>query len=745
MSLRSRLTTAFLVVVLGPVLVGAVFVAAVMSHLADSRGEALANSAVTMVDSTLGTVCERIQASAAAVALNYSSGGERTAVEMAQLVVGRKVVDGVVFTSLDEAGTDPGKDVGAEAPEGAWVDCGESAAYAGEGPIVALGAQAEVQGTDGTTAVFSAFRIVDREFLGRLALVADADLVLQDNRERPLHAGAEEVGRWDYTDSFLPLRIGTVATDVTPMYWTLAAMVTASTILAMGLATWLARSTTRPLAELSAAAERVSEGDLDVRVPVHGRDEVAQLALSFNRMTAQTQAYVQALTSSRDQMRGQLGRLGQTLTATLDLDRILEVILDTAMVTAGAEAGAILLVDVDDADQLRERAGEGDLGLDQPATIRIGEGILGSIAASGVPAHGRIVDGRFGEWHRVDTEPDARTVVAVPFNGRQPVDHERSSGRQSIDQDRTGRQFVDPDRTTARPVDRDRTTGRHTVDADRAGRQFADPDRTTARPPSGDRAASRLIEADRDNGDRPAEHPAVPYGDGRAPGEPEFGSAPRTDGGVLGVLVVYNRVAGEDFEPGDVDTLRTFAGQASVAVENVLLHRQAQRLSLTDPLTGLWNYRFMQTSLRREAERTRRYQRPSALLAIDLDRFKTVNDTYGHPVGDQVLVELARRITAQIREVDLAFRHGGEEFMVLLPETDAVGAEVVAERLGRAVAARPFKVHDGADTRELRISVSIGIAVLGEHADTATAVLAAADEALYAAKAAGRGTWRVAV
>jgi diguanylate cyclase (GGDEF)-like protein len=649
-SLRSRLTTAFLVVVLGPVLVGAVFVAAVMSHLADSRGEALADSAVTMVDSTLGTICERIQASAAAVALNYRSGGEANAAEMAQLVVDRAVVDGVVFSSLAAAGDFTGTDIGAEAPEGSWVDCGETAVYAGSGPIVALGAQAEILNADGTTAVFSAFRVVDVAFLGRLARVADADLILQDGRTELLKAGSAEAGRWDYSDSFLPLSIGTVATDVTPMYWTLAAMVTASAVCAVGLAAWLARSTTRPLAELSAAAERVSEGDLDVRVPVHGRDEVAHLALAFNRMTAQTQAYVQALTASRDQMRGQLGRLGQTLTATLDLDRILEVILDTAMVTAGAEAGVIMLVDVDDADQLRERAGEGDLGIEQPASIRLGEGIVGAIAASGLPAHGRIVDGKFFDYRRVDTEPDARTIAAVPFRGRQPVDPRQDA---------------------------------------------------------------------------------------------ELG-APRGDAGVLGILVLYNRVAGEDFEPGDVDTLRTFAGQAAVAVENVLLHRQAERLSLTDPLTGLWNYRFMQTSLRREAERSRRYQRPSALLAIDLDRFKDVNDTYGHPVGDQVLVELGRRITAQIREVDLAFRHGGEEFMVLLPETDALGASAVAERLGRAVNARKFKVNDASGGRELNITVSIGIAVLGEHAETATGVLAAADEALYAAKAAGRDTWRVA-
>ncbi|GAB3224783.1 hypothetical protein GCM10027447_13720 [Glycomyces halotolerans] len=658
MSLRSRLTTAFLVVVLGPVLVGAFFVAAIMSHLADTRSANLADSAVTMVDSTLGTVCERIQASAAAVALNYRSGGGNAA-EMAELLVERSVVDGVVFSSIERAESTTSS-VGAEAPSGAWIDCGSTAVGPKAEPIVALGAQAQVQNSDGTTAVFSAFRLVDEDFLSSIAHAADADLILQDGRGRRLVVGAGEAGTWAYTDSFLPLRIGTVSGDITPMYWTLAAMVAVSAVCAVGLAAWLSRSTTRPLAELSAAAQRISEGDLDVRVQTHGRDEFAQLARNFNRMTAQTQAYVQALTTSRDQMRGQLGWLGETLTATLDLDRILEVILDTAMVTTNAEAGLVMLADVADTDRLVQRAAEGVLGIDEPATVRIGEGVIGAIAASGAPAHGRIVDGRLGDWERASTEPDARTIVAVPFSSR----------------------------------------------------RIAEPEHPGARKAVGDDEAA---------------------GPSRAPGR-----------GVLGVLVLYNRIAALDFEDGDVETLKTFAGQVAVAVENVLLHRQAQRLSLTDPLTGLWNYRFMQTSLRREAERVRRYQRSSALLAIDLDRFKDVNDTYGHPVGDQVLAELARRITAQIREVDLAFRQGGEEFMVLLPETDAAGASVVAERLSRAVASRPFKVNAGAGGLELRITVSVGIAVLGQHADGAAEVVAAADEALYAAKAAGRDTWRVA-
>ncbi|WP_035738429.1 diguanylate cyclase, partial [Glycomyces arizonensis] len=657
MSLRSRLTTAFLVVVLGPVLVGAVFVAAIMSHLADAREAALADSAVTMVDSTLGTICERIQASAAAVALSHRSGGEENTIEMARLVVGRDVVDGVVFSALVEAEAASAQSVGAEAPAGTWIDCG-GVTPIGDRPVVALASQAAVANPDGSLSTFTVFRVVDRDFLASVADAADAELILQDGRGEPLSVGASDAGAWATTDTLLPLRVGTASTDFTPMYWTLAAMVAASGVCALALAAWLARSTTRPLAELSGAAERVADGDLDARVPVHGGDEVAQLALSFNRMTAQTQTYVQALTASRDQMRGQLGWLGQTLTATLDLDRILEVILDTAMVTTNAEAGLVMLADVGDADQLLQRAGEGDLGITEPAAVRIGEGIIGSIAAAGTPAHGRIVDGRFGGRQRSPTEPDARTIVAVPFSGRGVPEPEHPGMR---------------------------------------------------------RAASEDEAAESDG-----------------------------EGGVLGVLVLYNRVAALGFEDADVETLKTFAGQAAVAVENVLLHRQVQRLSLTDPLTGLWNYRFMQTSLRREAERARRYQRPSALLAIDLDRFKAVNDTYGHPVGDQVLVELARRITGQIREVDLAFRHGGEEFTVLLPETDAAGGAACAERLGRAVADRPFKVNDVEGGLELRITVSVGIAVIGQHADTAAGALTAADEALYAAKAAGRDTWRIA-
>ncbi|WP_412541618.1 diguanylate cyclase [Longispora sp. K20-0274] len=170
--------------------------------------------------------------------------------------------------------------------------------------------------------------------------------------------------------------------------------------------------------------------------------------------------------------------------------------------------------------------------------------------------------------------------------------------------------------------------------------------------------------------------------------------------------------------------------------------REAMRLSRTDPLTGLANYRHLEESLRWEVEKTTRYARPLAVIALDLDLFKEVNDTYGHPAGDAVLVEVSRRLEGEIRDMDRAFRQGGEEFVLLLPETDLAGAVSVAERLGSALRDSAVLVEPAGHA--IKVTVSIGVAVYPEHGDTGPKVLAAADDALYAAKAAGRDTYRIA-
>jgi diguanylate cyclase (GGDEF)-like protein len=223
-------------------------------------------------------------------------------------------------------------------------------------------------------------------------------------------------------------------------------------------------------------------------------------------------------------------------------------------------------------------------------------------------------------------------------------------------------------------------------------------------------------------------------------GGPALCAPLRRGSSVIGVVVVERDPRQEQFGPDDEAMLVSLAGPAGIAVDNVLLHREAQRLSITDPLTGAGNMRHMTTTLAREVERATRFARPLSLLLLDLDHFKAVNDTYGHTVGDSVLTELARRLTASVREVDVVTRYGGEEFVIITPETDLAGAQRLADRILRTVGNDVFHVGG----REVPITVSLGIASLPLHGSASGELVRAADEALYAAKRAGRNRYRVA-
>jgi len=221
----------------------------------------------------------------------------------------------------------------------------------------------------------------------------------------------------------------------------------------------------------------------------------------------------------------------------------------------------------------------------------------------------------------------------------------------------------------------------------------------------------------------------------------------------LGVLLgAVDRVAAGDLTARPRVGGRDEAGLLSHGIDRLIGEMQeSQRLSVTDALTGLGNVRHLADSLRREVERASRFGRALGVLVLDLDRFKTVNDTYGHRAGDSVLVEFALRVRGVIREVDLAFRQGGEEFVILLPETDVPGSLTAARRIGEAVRERPFTIGHRRGVVDhvapeviAPITVSIGVAVFPRHALTGTEVLDAADEALYAAKAAGRDTFVLA-
>ncbi|KAA0685579.1 PleD family two-component system response regulator [Azospirillum brasilense] len=159
-------------------------------------------------------------------------------------------------------------------------------------------------------------------------------------------------------------------------------------------------------------------------------------------------------------------------------------------------------------------------------------------------------------------------------------------------------------------------------------------------------------------------------------------------------------------------------------------------MALTDSLTGVFNRRYINAHLPRLLERAIDNHKPVAILLFDIDHFKVVNDSYGHTVGDEVLKEVSSRASRNLRTFDLVARLGGEEFVVILPDTDAEAALTVAERLRSRIADTLFKVS--ADVGEIPVTVSIGVTVGGRLGDTAEGLIRRADEALYEAKRAGR-------
>ncbi|WP_433284947.1 diguanylate cyclase [Micromonospora sp. CA-244673] len=686
MTLRGRLTAAFLTVVLGPVLLGAFFVGSTLSAVDRGRAAERLGVAAAGVRTSVDALCQQLRAAADAVALVTDPAARSRAADQ---VVGRGLAAAVLIA--DPAGRTSYATAGG--PAGPWQDC---AGGATAGPVRALAARVRLRDPAGADlGTVAAAQPVDPAFVARLAAVTGAGVTLLDDPGRITHTTEDREVRAAVlaaarqadgdrvagtTDGRYVRRVGPTPGQPLPLvlsvpgerppglYAALVGAVVLAALLAVVAAWRLARVTTRPLVELAGAVDRVAGGDLSTRVPIRSRDEIGRLAGAFNRMTRETGSYVAALTSSRDQLRGHLTVLGDTLASTHDLQRILRVILHSAIAATGARAGAVLLLDGDGA-----LVGQCVEGLDgrwptedpaDPATLRVpvGAGVLGTVAATGEPLRGR--------WEPVDGEPtgepSCETYVAVPF----------------------------------------------------AAPRGAEP-----RP------------------DRPGHPPA----DADAGSDSSARRDPESSSGALGVLALYDRLGADEFDDDDLVTLRTFAGHAAVAVENVRVHEEAQRLSLTDPLTGLWNYRYLRESIRREVERANRFGRMLSVLALDLDRFKHVNDTWGHAAGDAVLVEFARRVRGEIREVDLAFRQGGEEFVVLLPETDARGATIVAERLGAVVRDQPVPVdgHAGEPVR-VPVTVSIGIAVYPDHAAGGQQVLDAADDALYAAKAAGRDGYRLA-
>ena len=209
---------------------------------------------------------------------------------------------------------------------------------------------------------------------------------------------------------------------------------------------------------------------------------------------------------------------------------------------------------------------------------------------------------------------------------------------------------------------------------------------------------------------------------------------------VMGAIAVQDYEHADVYDQAHVDLLSTIASQASIALENARLFAETQSMARTDALTGVANRRYLFELGAQELSRARRFGHPLSVLLLDIDHFKHVNDSYGHAAGDQVLQALARCCQKQVRDIDVVGRYGGEEFVILLVETDSAGALRSAERLRAQVAQMVTETDQGPIT----VNISLGVASAQLDRDGFATLVVRADSALYAAKQAGRNRVEVA-
>ncbi len=204
---------------------------------------------------------------------------------------------------------------------------------------------------------------------------------------------------------------------------------------------------------------------------------------------------------------------------------------------------------------------------------------------------------------------------------------------------------------------------------------------------------------------------------------------------LTGALVLGHSQPGF-FHEAHLESLQLVAGHLALVYERAKLLNHLERLAITDGLTGLYNYRYFQERFKEEVRLTRRYQNPLALMLIDLDNFKRINDEYGHLEGDYLLVQVAELLQSTLRSTELIARYGGDEFVVLLPSTNLQGAITAGERLLKACSQARFSTTLGHPT--IQITCSIGVAAYPETTDDPVKLLELADSALEKAKRNGR-------
>jgi len=205
----------------------------------------------------------------------------------------------------------------------------------------------------------------------------------------------------------------------------------------------------------------------------------------------------------------------------------------------------------------------------------------------------------------------------------------------------------------------------------------------------------------------------------------------KAKGGIVGVLRLINKKGANSFSDKELKLLASISHGIAMVLEQAYLYKRIDEITVTDDLTGLYNIRYLNRSIEMEIERSQRYGSMFSLVFLDVDNLKKVNEKFGHLAGSKVLIETARLLQDNLRKIDVTIRYGGDEFVIILPQTTLDGGFLVADRLRKIIARHKFLKSENTP---INLTASFGVVSFPGHADSKEALLKLADKAMYRGK-----------